>query len=101
LGIDLLTTDTRPIKATKLAVDIDRANEIAIENSKTKTDRVTAVVAILKGFGDIINNSRSNNPGKLFSKPNTRLNPKKMKIILSILDRVATSFLKKRDLKNT
>ncbi len=44
-GIDLKSTDTRPIKATKLALDNIRANEIAIENSKT--GEVTAVVAIL------------------------------------------------------
>jgi hypothetical protein len=45
-GVDLKSTDTRPIKATKLALDTIRANEIAIENSKT--GKVTAVVAILK-----------------------------------------------------
>jgi hypothetical protein len=50
MGIDLKSTDTRPIKATKLALDVIRANEIAIENSKT--GKVTAVVAIPKGFGD-------------------------------------------------
>jgi hypothetical protein len=50
LGIDLKSTDTCPIKATKLALDIIRANEIAIENSKTS--KVTAVVAILKVFVD-------------------------------------------------
>jgi hypothetical protein len=50
LGIDLKSTDTRPIKATKLALDIIRANEIAIKNSKTS--KVNAVVAILKVFGD-------------------------------------------------
>jgi hypothetical protein len=33
-GIDLKSTDTRPIKATKLALDVIRANEITIENSK-------------------------------------------------------------------
>ena len=49
-GIHLESTDTRPIKATKLALDTIRANEIAIENSKT--GKVTAVVAILKVFGD-------------------------------------------------
>ena len=32
-GIYLKSTDTRPIKATKLALDAIRANEIAIENS--------------------------------------------------------------------
>ncbi len=47
-GIDLNSTDTHPIKATKLALDTIRANEIAIENSKT--GEVTAVVAILKIF---------------------------------------------------
>jgi hypothetical protein len=73
--MDLKTTDTRPIKATKLALDIIRANEIAIENSKT--GKVTGVVAILKVFGDKIGNSRSANPGKLLIKPNKWLNPKK------------------------
>ena len=34
-GIDLISTDTHPIKATKLALDISKTNEIAIENSKT------------------------------------------------------------------
>ena len=34
-GINLESTDTRLIKATKLALDTIRANEIAIENSKT------------------------------------------------------------------
>jgi hypothetical protein len=43
-GIHLESTDTRPIKATKLALDTIRANEIAIEHSKT--GKVTAVVAI-------------------------------------------------------
>ncbi len=70
-GIYLESTDTRPIKATKLALDIIRANEIAIENSKT--GKVTAVVAILKVFGDKINNLRSANPEKLLIKPNKRL----------------------------
>ena len=72
---NLDSTDTRPIKATKLALDITRANEIAIETSKT--GKVTAVVAILKVFGDNLNNSRNANPGKLLSKPNKWLNSKK------------------------
>jgi hypothetical protein len=59
-GVQLKSTDTRPIKATKLALDTIRANEIAIENSKT--GKVTAVVAILKVFGDKICNSRNANP---------------------------------------
>jgi hypothetical protein len=73
-GIDLKSTDTRPIKATKLALDVIRANEIAIENSKT--GKVTAVVAIRKVFGD---KSNSRNP-KLLSKPNKWLNLKKKDI---------------------
>jgi hypothetical protein len=71
LGIDLNSTDTRPIKATKLALDTIRANEIAIENSKT--GKVTAVVAILKIFGDKSNSRNS----KLLIKPNKWLNLKK------------------------
>ena len=50
LGIHLKPADTRPIKATKLALDTIRANEITIKNSKT--GKVTAVVAVLKIFGD-------------------------------------------------
>ncbi len=75
LGINLESTDTRPIKAAKLALDTIRANEIAIENSKTR--KVTAVVAILKVFGGNTRNSRNANPGKLLNKPNKRLNLKK------------------------
>ena len=74
-GIHLDSTDTRPIKATKLALDTIRANEIAIEN--TKTGKVTAVVAILKVFGGNTRNSQNANPGKLLNKPNKRLNSKK------------------------
>ncbi len=70
-GIDLKSTGTRPIKATKLALDFIRANEIAIENSKT--GKVTAVVAILKVFGDKSNSHNS----KLLIKPNKWLNLKK------------------------
>ena len=59
------------IKATKLALDLIRANEITIENSKT--GKVTAVVAILKVFRDK-SNSRNY---KLLIKPNKWLNLKK------------------------
>jgi hypothetical protein len=59
-GIHLDSTDTRPIKATKLALDTIRANEIAIENPET--GKVTAVVTMLKVFGDKIKNSRNANP---------------------------------------
>ncbi len=74
MGIDLKSTDTCLIKATKLALDIIRANEIAIENSKT--GKVTAVVAILKVLGDK-SNSNNSNPRKLLIKPNKWLNLKK------------------------
>jgi hypothetical protein len=72
MGIDLNPTDTPLIRATKLALDVIRANEIAIENSKT--GKVTAVVTIiLKVFG---NKSNSRN-SKLLIKPNKWLNLKK------------------------
>ena len=83
-GIDLISTDTRPIKATKLALDIIKANEIAFENSKT--GKVTAVVAILKVFGDKFTNSRNANPEKLLNKPNKWLNSKKKHLNRSIKD---------------
>jgi hypothetical protein len=73
-GIYLKSTDTRPIKATKLALDVIRANEIAIKNFKT--GKVTAVVAILKVLG-YKSNSRNSNPRKLLIKPNKWLNLKK------------------------
>jgi hypothetical protein len=74
VGIDLKSTDTRPIKTTKLALDIIRANEIAIKNSKT--GKVTAVVAIIKVFGDK-SNSHNFDPRKLLIKPNKWLNSNK------------------------
>jgi hypothetical protein len=75
LGIDLKSTDTRPIKASKLALDIIKANEIAIENAKT--GQVTAVVAILKVLGDTFTSSRNTKPEKLLNKPDKWLNLKK------------------------
>ncbi len=71
----LISTDTHPNKSTKLALDTIRANEIALESSKT--GKVTAVVAILKVFGDNTCNLRNANPGKMLNKPNKRLNSKK------------------------
>ena len=62
------------MKATRLALDTIRANEIATEN--TKTGKVTNVVAILKVFWDKFTNSLSANPEKLLNKPNKRLNLK-------------------------
>ncbi len=44
---------------------------------KTKTGKVTAVVTMLKVFGDKINNSRNANPKKLLNKPAKWLNLKK------------------------
>ncbi len=70
-----MSSDTHPNKSTKLALDTIRANEIAIENPET--GKVTAVVTMLKVFGDKINNSRNDNPKKLFNKPNNWLNSKK------------------------
>jgi hypothetical protein len=54
--IHLISTDTHPNKSTKLALDTIRAIEIAIENPET--GKVTAVVTMLKVFGDKINNSQ-------------------------------------------
>ncbi len=74
-GIHLKSTDTHPSKSTKLAPETIRANEIAIENSKT--GKVTAVVVILKIFEENNNNSRNVKPKKLLNKPNKWLNLKK------------------------
>jgi hypothetical protein len=74
-GIHSISTDTRPIKATKLAPETIRANEITIETPET--GKVTAVITMLKVFGDKINNSRNANPKKLLNKPNKWLNSKK------------------------
>ena len=60
MGIDLNSTDTRPIIATRTALDITKAKQKAIENSKT--GKVTALVAVMKIFGNKIVKSR--NSGK-------------------------------------
>ena len=52
-----MSSETRPIKVTNLDSDIFRANEIAIENSKT--GKVTAVVAVMYLSKDKLCNSRS------------------------------------------
>ena len=54
-----MSSETRPIKVTNLDSDKIRANEIAIENSKT--GKVTAVVAVLYLYRDKQCNSRSAN----------------------------------------
>jgi hypothetical protein len=63
IGINLISTDTHPIKNTKIALDITKANEITIGNSKT--GKVSAVVVITSIFGKKYGNSRSPNPGNL------------------------------------
>ncbi len=54
-----MSSETRPIKVTNLDSDKIRANEIAIENSKT--GKVTAVVAVMYLYRDKQCNSRSAN----------------------------------------
>ena len=54
-GTDLISSDTRLIKATRTALNIIKANEKLIENSKT--GKVIAVVAIMKIFDKHIVNS--------------------------------------------
>jgi hypothetical protein len=63
LGIDLISSDTCPIKSTRTALNIIKANEKAIKNSKT--GKVTAVVAIVKIFDKNIVNSQNSYSGKL------------------------------------
>ncbi len=71
----LISSDTRPIKATRTALNVIQADEKSIENSKT--GKVTAVAAIMKIFDKNIGNSRNSNPGKSSIKPNFWLNLKK------------------------
>jgi hypothetical protein len=52
-----MSSETRPIKVTNLDPENIRANEIAIENSKT--GKVTAVVAVIYLCRDKLCNSRS------------------------------------------
>jgi hypothetical protein len=68
----LISSDTRPIKATRTASNIIKANKKLIENSKT--GKVTAVVNIMKIFDKNIVNSRNSNSGKPSIKPNKWLN---------------------------
>ena len=68
----MIPSDTCPIKATRTALNIIKATEKLIENSKT--GKVTAVVAIMKIFDKNIVNSHNPNSGKLSIKPNKWLN---------------------------
>ena len=74
-GIELKSTDTRPIKATRTALDLTKAQQKATENSKT--GKVTAIVAVMKIFSNKIVNSRNSKSGKMEIKPKTWLNLKK------------------------
>jgi hypothetical protein len=53
-GIELNSTDTRPIKATRTALNVIKATQKATKNSKT--GKVTAIVAVMKIFGNKIVN---------------------------------------------
>jgi len=64
-GHNYMSSETRPIKVTNLDSDKIRANEIAIENSKT--GKVTAAVAVIYLSKDKLCNSRSAKR-KLFAK---------------------------------
>ncbi len=56
-GHNYMSSETRPIKVTNLDSEKIRANELAIENSKT--GKVTAVVAVMYLSKDKLCNSRS------------------------------------------
>jgi hypothetical protein len=71
----LNSTDTLPIKATRTALNLIKAQQKATENSKT--GKVTSVFAVMKIFGNKIVNSRNSNSGKTEIKPITWLNLKK------------------------
>ena len=47
-----MSSDTRPIKPTRTALEIIKANEKLMENSKT--GKVTAIVSIMKIFIQIL-----------------------------------------------
>ena len=83
MGIDLISTDTHPIKATKLALDITKANEMAIENSKT--GKVTAAATIMRVCGGKSSNSRNAILGKMLKGPYNRSYSKKTKKHLYLL----------------
>jgi hypothetical protein len=74
-GIELKSTDTNPIKATRTVLDLTKAQRKATENSKT--GKVTAIVAVMKIFSNKIVDSRNSKSGKIEIKPKTWLNSKK------------------------
>jgi hypothetical protein len=51
--MDLESTETCPIKATNIVLDIIRVNNIAIKNSKTvKVTAVVVIMSILEKYGN-------------------------------------------------
>ncbi len=74
MGIELNSTDTHPIKATKTALNLIKAKQNATENSKT--GKVTVVVVVMKIVGNKNVNLRNSKSGKTDIKPKTRLNSK-------------------------
>ena len=61
-GVEFNSTDTRPIKATRTALNIVKTKQKATKNSET--GKVTAVVAVMKIFGNKIVNSQKSKSGK-------------------------------------
>ena len=74
MDIDLNSTDICLIKA-RTALNISKAKQKATENSET--GKVTAIVAIMKIFGNKIVNSQNSNSGKMLTKPKIWLNLEK------------------------
>jgi hypothetical protein len=62
MGIDLNSTDSCPIKATRTALNIIKAKQKATKNSET--GKVAVVVAVMKIFGNKIVNSQNSDSGK-------------------------------------
>ena len=83
-----MSSETRPIKVTNLDSEKIRANEIAIENSKT--GKVTAVVTVMYLSKDKLCNSRSAKR-KLLAKDRQKLANKseKLKRLARICQNVA------------
>ncbi len=71
----MISSDTHPINATRTALNIIKANDKLIENSKT--GKVTATIAIMKIFDTNVGKSQNSNSGKLSIKPKFWLNLKK------------------------
>jgi hypothetical protein len=57
LRLDSIVTVTCPIKATKLALNITKTNDIV--NKHSKTGKMTVVVKAMKVFGSKYSNSRN------------------------------------------